>query len=150
MNAAEREIKKVLDAPDLGQRIYTSLENMSKCVLTILETGGTAGWTSLIKGQDNKPLFSTKDEQNTFEKAIAPFVGQIQEFFGKTAKQNGGDPKKQSGIDEMFHKVVDGFRKTDESIRGYSGIIKFGCGTSRVGNHESFPFELGGYRCACE
>jgi hypothetical protein len=134
MNVAETKLKEAISAPDIGNKIYQSINGITKCLVAILDSKGEKGWSATIK-DDNGNLMFSPEEQEQFENAFTPFIGMILSIFDSDStedvvKQVGGGTQQITQIggsnvslDGLWDGVLEANNRITKALYKVAGIL---------------------------
>jgi hypothetical protein len=101
------QINKELLNEKMPERVYESVNNISRIINAILKTKGE-GWATQVVNNEGTPILS-EQEQQQFTEAFQPFLDSILDFFDTNNKSEGGaylpDVSKISGMSKDFLKT---------------------------------------------
>jgi hypothetical protein len=140
IDKVQNEVDKALESPNMPNKLYTSLDNILRCINKIIEQKGQKGWSAMVVSDSGNPLF-TGEEQGQFEKAFEPLVPLLLAFFNSNKEESENqiatilenNPQQiytQSGgfsIDQLYRKGIDSINTIDQKMQEFSsnyGILQ--------------------------
>lgn len=143
--------KSLLDTKAL-ENLYTSSNNIGRIIDSIVKTKGD-GWAAQVVNNDGKQIL-TINEQQEFTRIFNPYIDTILEFFdnkkqggytpsveelsgmssnfikskkGESSDQEGDDPKKMFGVDDIYTRIVNKIGSIDTVVNNYAskyGVLR--------------------------